>query len=98
MDESKGAFTGSSKSTPQPLVGGDGSLVRVEWPDFRRRRRVRIAQMKPNIEDQSLRTGGALSAPLAPSRIGESREMTPDLRSPGRQREPTCIAVREIGG
>jgi hypothetical protein len=35
MNASKDTLTVALKLTPQPLAGGEGWYVRVEWPDFR---------------------------------------------------------------
>jgi hypothetical protein len=71
MNASKGVITAAPKLTPQPLVGGDGWFVRVEWPDFREDVGAFASRSEAEtwIEQKSAEWVERYRRPLAPSRI-----------------------------
>jgi hypothetical protein len=71
MNASKGVFTAAPKLTPQPLAGGDGWFVRVEWPDFREDVGAFASRSEAEtwIEQKSAEWVERYRRPLAPSRI-----------------------------
>ena len=71
MNASKGVFTAGPKLTPQPLVGGDGWFVRVEWPDFREDVGAFASRSEAEtwIEQKSAEWVEHYRRPLLPSRI-----------------------------
>jgi hypothetical protein len=71
MSASRDTFTTAPKLTPQPLVGGEGWYVRVEWPDFREDVGAFVSRGEAEawIEQKSAEWVERYQRPLKPSRI-----------------------------
>jgi hypothetical protein len=71
MNASKDMLMTAPKLTPQPLVGGEGWYVRVEWPDFREDVGAFVSRHEAEawIEQKSAEWVQRYQRPLKPSRI-----------------------------
>jgi hypothetical protein len=71
MNAPKDILMTAPKLTPQPLVGGEGWYVRVEWPDFREDVGAFVSRSEAQawIEQKSVDWVRHYTRPQRPSRI-----------------------------